>query len=167
MPGDSNLAILLLSTALFIFVIHFVSRPFFYDWQGHVTVSCKEPILWRSSFKVQRARDRFLTLSKQPTVVSLTRPQSSIFKRAERGKRKEAWERNSEREAKNDGKGEGERGSRRLLSFPLPIILSPHSSARFPAFSARWKIEDDWGRVRFSHTADHTAPSADCYLSAN
>ena len=44
MPGVSNLAILLLWHALLIFAIHFVSQPFFYDWQGHMTVSCKDPI---------------------------------------------------------------------------------------------------------------------------
>ena len=53
---------------------------------------------------------------------------------------------------KDEGKGEGEKTSSSTLPFSLPIthcspLSVPRSClARFP-LSARWKIEDDWGRV--------------------
>ena len=44
MPGVSNSAILLILTCSFHFCHPFCVTTDFYDWQGHVTVSCKEPI---------------------------------------------------------------------------------------------------------------------------
>ena len=44
MPGASNLAILLFSTCSFYFCHPFRATTVFNDRQGHVTMSCKEPI---------------------------------------------------------------------------------------------------------------------------
>ena len=54
MPGALNLAVLLLSERSFHFWFPFCATTIFYDWQGHVTPSCKEPIQLRQNTVSQR-----------------------------------------------------------------------------------------------------------------